>query len=43
MLLECSDSQDSFLFRPARAVKRLKKLRGRQNVEIKLGILPSHS
>lgn len=43
MFLECSDPEDSFLFRPARAVKRFKKQGGRQDVEMKLEIFPSHS
>lgn len=43
MLLECSDPEDSFLFRPARADRRLKKQGGRQDVEMKLEMFPSHS
>lgn len=43
MLLECSDPEDSFLFRPAHAVKRLKKQGRRQDVEMKLEIFLSHS
>lgn len=43
MLLEYSDPEDSFLFRPACAVKRLKKQGGRQDVEMKLEIFPSRS
>lgn len=39
MLLDSSDPEDSFLFRPARAVKKAGG--GRQDVEME--IFPSHS